>query len=245
MRYDDQDLFLGLFYCFWSRVIFIYSTKIRILKPMKTLLDFLLESRGADIDKRTADRFFGDKYDRDRELKTTISKSIQALKTLKEKFTDKEYEMLTKLADNKMTQYDDRSNVTISNHTFKDNSSYIGFSFALSMFNFPKAILNKLSAELIQKKCGDIRHLSCNCHGFGAIYTTYININGYDKDPDSVKDKERAIKATKYVLETIEPIFDDIITYKDNSKDEDAVSRRQWQKEQAKKAKEELRNIDK
>lgn len=212
---------------------------------MKNLLDFLLESRGADIDKRTADRFFGDKYDRERELKTTISKSIKALKSLKEKFTDKEYEMLTKLADNKMTQYDDRSNVTISNHVFNDNSSYVGFSFNLSMLNFPKAILNKLSDELIVKKFGEIRRLSCNCRGFGAIYTAYININGYDKDPDSFEDKERAIKIVKYVLETIEPIFDDIISYKDDSKDDDAIKRRDWQKEQAKKAKEELRNINK
>lgn len=212
---------------------------------MKNLLDFLLESRGADIDKRTADRFFGDKYNRDRELKTTISKSIRDLKSLKEKFTDKEYEMLTKLADNKMAQYDDRSTVTISNHTFKDNSSYISFEFALSMFNFPKAILNKLSADLISKKYGDIRRLSCNCHGFGAIYTAYISVNGYDKDPDSFEDKDRAINIAKYVLETIEPIFDDILSYKDDSKDEDAVKRYKWQKEQAKKAKEELRNIDK
>ena len=52
---------------------------------MKSLVDIINESQGAELLKRTADRFFGDVLGKSRDLKNTISRSKIVLKEIADK----------------------------------------------------------------------------------------------------------------------------------------------------------------
>lgn len=186
------------------------------------LVDFikesLNESRGADLDKRTFDRFFGDKFGRDRNLKTTISKSMMALKSLKDNFEGEYYDMLEKLIDNKESEFDARSNVRL----YHKDGKYGGAEIALTCDNMSKAIINKL--DHAKQAVGAKHGYSANLHVFGNTSTVNIGIMWYEDEDKNMK--EDCIKLIKYVLDTIKPIFNDILSWRDDGKDEDAIRRR-------------------
>ena len=200
----------------------LYKVKELSESGMVNLKDFVMEalneSRGADLDKRTFDRFFGDKFGRDRNLKTTISKSMMALKSLKDNFEGEYYDMLEKLIDNKEAEFDTRSNVRLY---YKDGQ-YGGAEIALTCDNMPKAIINKL--DHVKQAVGVKRGYSAHLHSFGNTQTVNIGIMWYEDEEKNMK--EDCIKLIKYVLDTIKPIFKDILSWRDDSRDEDAIRRR-------------------
>lgn len=200
----------------------LYKVKELSESNMMNLKDFiheaLNESRGADLDKRTFDRFFGDKFGRDRNLKTTISKSMMALKSLKDNFEGEYYDMLEKLIDNKEAEFDARSNVRL----YHKDGQYGGAEITLTCDNMPKAIINKLDRA---KQVIGVKHgYSANLHGFGNTQTVNIGIMWYEDEEKNMK--EDCIKLIKYVLDTIKPIFEDILSWRDDGRDEDAIRRR-------------------
>lgn len=200
----------------------LYKVKELSESEIVDLKDFvneaLNESRGADLDQRTADRFFGDKFGRDRKLKTTISKSMIALKSLKSELTSEEYEMLEKLIDNKENEIDNRSNVQLYNE-----EAYGGAEFALHMNNMPKSIINKLdhAKQIIGVKHGYV----ANLYSFGNEHTVTISLY-WDEEEKIGNSKENGIKLLKYVLGTIKPIFDDVLSYRDMNREQDSLNRR-------------------
>lgn len=200
----------------------LYKVKELSESTMMDLSDFvneaLNESRGADLDKRSFDRFFGDKFGRDRGLKTTISKSMMALKSLKDDFEGEYYDMLEKLIDNPEAEFDARSNVKL----YHSDGKYGGAEITLTCDNMPKAIINKLDHA---KQVVGVKHgYSANLHGFGNTQTVNIGIMWYEDEEENMKGD--CIKLIKYVLDTIKPIFDDILSWRDDGKDEDAIRRR-------------------
>lgn len=200
----------------------LYKVKELSESTMMDLSDFvneaLNESRGADLDKRSFDRFFGDKFGRDRGLKTIISKSMMALKSLKNDFEGEYYDMLEKLIDNPEAEFDARSNVKL----YHSDGKYGGAEITLTCDNMPKAIINKLDHA---KQVVGVKHgYSANLHGFGNTQTVNIGIMWYEDEEENMKGD--CIKLIKYVLDTIKPIFDDILSWRDDGKDEDAIRRR-------------------
>lgn len=200
----------------------LYKVKELSESTMMDLSDFvneaLNESRGADLDKRSFDRFFGDKFGRDRGLKTTISKSMMALKSLKDDLEGEYYDMLEKLIDNPEAEFDARSNVKL----YHSDGKYGGAEITLTCDNMPKAIINKLDHA---KQVVGVKHgYSANLHGFGNTQTVNIGIMWYEDEEENMKGD--CIKLIKYVLDTIKPIFDDILSWRDDGKDEDAIRRR-------------------
>lgn len=200
----------------------LYKVKELSESTMMDLSDFvneaLNESRGTDLDKRSFDRFFGDKFGRDRGLKTTISKSMMALKSLKDDLEGEYYDMLEKLIDNPEAEFDARSNVKL----YHSDGKYGGAEITLTCDNMPKAIINKLDHA---KQVVGVKHgYSANLHGFGNTQTVNIGIMWYEDEEENMKGD--CIKLIKYVLDTIKPIFDDILSWRDDGKDEDAIRRR-------------------
>lgn len=200
----------------------LYKVKELSESNIMDLADFvneaLNESRGADLDKRSFDRFFGDKFGRDRGLKTIISKSMMALKSLKDDFEGEYYDMLEKLIDNPEAEFDARSNVKL----YHKDGKYGGAEITLTCDNMPKAIINKLDHA---KQVVGVKHgYSANLHGFGNTQTVNIGIMWYEDEEENMKGD--CIKLIKYVLDTIKPIFEDILSWRDDGKDEDAIRRR-------------------
>lgn len=191
----------------------LYKVKELNETQMISLKDFINESIGADLDQRNAERFFGDKFGRNRSLKTQISKSIKALKELKNEFSSDEYDMLTKLIDNPENDYDGRSRVEIYNK----EGLYGMIKFTLVSDNMSKAIINKL--DQAERVVGAKHGYSANLHSFGKTQTVNINITWYDNDDDDER-KSNCIKFAQYVLDTIKPIFDDILSWRDNDKEQ-------------------------
>lgn len=186
---------------------------------MKNLVDFLFESKGADIKDRTADRFYGDKLNRPRDLKTRISKTIKTLKKLKEFFTEEEFEMLMKLADNSQERYDDRSYIEVY---YGEKYNYYTGSFDLTMTNMPKSIQKQLSTDVIKKNIPSSVHINISGNSFGTTGRVRVYLN------NEPANEEEFAAAFKYVLKVISPVFDDILNYKDDYKDDDQVKSREW-----------------
>lgn len=200
----------------------LYKVKELSESNMMDLADFvnesLNESRGADLDKRTSDRFFGDKFSRSRDVKTRISKSMMALKSLKNEFTPEEQDMLEKLIDNKEGEFDARSNMFL----YHRDGKFGGAEIVLTCDNMSKAIINKL--DRAEQVVGVKHGYSANLHTFGNTQTVNIGIMWYEDEEKNMKGD--CIKLIKYVLDTIKPIFNDILSWKDDGKDEDEINRR-------------------
>lgn len=179
------------------------------------IINAINESRGAALDKRTGDRFFGDKYNRPRDLKTTISKSLRGLREFESYFTDRQYEMLETLIDNINYKSDPRSH---ANFLYKPEK-YCVANFYLVMNNMPRSIINKLSENNIKREFGITnRGYRASVNGFGVTQRLNIEI---DSDYESTRyiDVESGIELIKYVLDIIEPIFDDIISFTEDYHD--------------------------
>lgn len=188
---------------------------------MKTLKDYILE--GADIADRSYDRFFGDKLGRDKDIKKSIAKSIMVLKKYKSDFSADEYKMLEELIDNRYDRYREvRSKVHIGSYYDKrDDHEYLVFDFSFSMNNFPMSVINQIDKGLTRKYPN--LHLSCNLHSFGTTQTFSGDISYYDKNKGS---NEEVIALIKDILSAIKPIYNELISFKDNDADREEVNRR-------------------
>lgn len=204
----------------------LYKVKELSESNMMDLADFvkesLDESAGAALDQRSVERFFGDKYGRDRNLKTTISKSLRVLKSFKSDLTSEQYNMLEKLIDNPENEFDYRSKATMHNI----NGKYGEFRFILTSNNFPNAIINKLDDVNVNKMFKNIgKGYRTSLSGFGVTQTLIIGIE-WDSEEDRWLNLEDAIKLVKHVLDTIAPIFNDILSWREEGKEKDAFARR-------------------
>ena len=189
---------------------------------MKTLKDYILE--GAAIADRSYDRFFGDKLGRDKDIKRSIAKSMMILKKYKSDFSADEYKMLEELIDNRFNRYrDNRSHADIGSYYSKrDEHEFLSFSFSFIMNNFPNAIINQIDKGLT-RKYPNLR-LSCHLNSFGTTQTLSGDIYYYDKNKGS---NEEVIALIKDILSAIKPIYNDLISFKDDDADRDEVNRRQ------------------
>ena len=190
---------------------------------MKTLKEYILE--GAAIADRSYDRFFGDKLNRHIDVKTRIAKSMRNLKMIESNFSSDELKMLKELIDNRQNKYDDRSNVYIGQYYDKrEDHNFLIFSFAFRMNNFPKSIINQIDKGLTRKYPN--LHLSCNLNSFGVTQALSGDVSYYDKNKGSNED---IIACIKDILSAIKPIYNELISFKDDSRDKDEVDRRKWQ----------------
>lgn len=191
---------------------------------MKSLKDYILE--GAALADRSYDRFFGDKLNRHKDVKMSIAKSMRNLKMFESHFSSDELKMLKELIDNRQNKYgDDRSNVYIGYyHDKREDHDFLLFSFTFRMNNFPNAIVNQIDKGLTRKYPN--LHLSCHLNSFGTTQTLSGDVSYYDKNKGS---NEEVVAFIKDLLAAIKPIYNDIISFKDDSRDEDEVNRRKWQ----------------
>lgn len=189
---------------------------------MKTLKDYILE--GAALADRSYDRFFGDKLGRDKDIKKSIAKSMMTLKKYKSDFSTDEYKMLEELIDNRYDRYrEDRSHVDLgSYYSEHDDHEFLSFAFAFRMNNFPNSIINQIDKGLT-RKYPNLR-LSCNLHSFGTTQTLSGDIYYYDKNKGS---NEEVIAFIKDILSAIKPIYNDLISFKDDDADREEINRRQ------------------
>lgn len=189
---------------------------------MKTLKDYILE--GAAIADRSHDRFFGDKLNRHKDVKMSIAKSMRNLKMFESHFSSDELKMLKELIDNKQNKYrENRSNVYIGYyHDKREDHDFLLFSFTFRMNNFPNAIINQIDKGLTRKYPN--LDLSCHLNSFGTTQTLSGDISYYDKNKGS---NEEVIAFIKDILSAIKPIYNDLISFKDNDADRDEIYRRQ------------------
>lgn len=189
---------------------------------MKSLTNYILE--GAAIADRSYDRFFGDKLGRDKDIKKSIAKSMMILKKYKSDFSADEYKMLEEFIDNRYNRYREvRSKVRIGSYYDKrDDHEYLVFDFSFSMNNFPMSIINQIDKGLTRKYPN--LHLSCNLNSFGTTQTFSGDIYYHNKDKGS---NEEVISLIKDILSAIKPIYNDLISFKDDDADRDEVNRRQ------------------
>jgi hypothetical protein len=189
---------------------------------MKTLKEYILE--GSVIADRSYDRFFGDKLGRDKDIKMSIAKSKMTLKQYKSYFSADEYKMLEELIDNRFNRYrDNRSHISMgSYYSESDEHEFLSFYFSFIMNNFPNAIINQIDKGL-KRKYPNLR-LSCNLNSFGTTQTFSGDIYYYDKNKGS---NEEVIALIKDILSAIKPIYNDLISFKDDSADRDEINRRQ------------------
>lgn len=188
---------------------------------MKTLKDYILE--GAAIVDRSYDRFFGDKLNRHADVKKSIAKSMRNLKMFESHFSSDELKILKELIDNKQNKYrENRSNVYIGHYYDKrEDHEFLMFSFSFIMNNFPMSIINQIDKGLTRKYPN--LHLSCNLHSFGTTQTFSGDISYYDKNKGS---NEEVIAFIKDILSAIKPIYNELISFKDNDADREEVNRR-------------------
>ena len=187
---------------------------------MKSLVHYLKE--GADLDKRTADRFFGDKLNKDRNTRNTIMKSKKYLKELKDNFSTDEYNKLLTLVDNHMDDtYNSRSHVYITLDDYKGDDVYT-FVFNFRMNNMPASIQNALSEKVLEHKFGKYNGVHSSSYINTNICYLEMSVNGIDGDNSSqigYPDIDTMINIVKYIIKTIEPIYDDIISFKSENDD--------------------------
>lgn len=189
---------------------------------MKSLTNYILE--GAAIADRSYDRFFGDKLARDKDIKKSIAKSMMELKKYKSDFSADEYKMLEELIDNRYDKYREvRSKVRIGSFYVKsEDHEYLAFDFSFSMNNFPMSVINQIDKGLTRKYPN--LHLSCNLHSFGTTQTLSGDISYYGKNKGS---NEEVIALIKDILSAIKPIYNELISFKDNDADREEINRRQ------------------
>jgi hypothetical protein len=110
---------------------------------MKSLVD-IIESRGASLDQRTADRLFGDVLGKSRDLKNTIGRSKMVLKEIASELTGDEVKTLEKLINNPNRMYDKRSTMFMWVMEY-EGEKYYRCEFNLSCPNMLKSMRSLLS----------------------------------------------------------------------------------------------------
>lgn len=193
---------------------------------MKSLVDIINESQGAELLKRTGDRFFGDALSKSRDLKNTISKSKKIFKDIFEKeLTSDEVKIMETLINNPQYDYDKRSHVTFL-HQYIDiagcEGDYYHCEFNLSANNMPKSISGIFDDHNLRRNLPKDKRIYCRSYSSTFGTTTHITLNYFDSDI------EYLVKFIKMVLKTIEPIKDDILNFHDEYQDNnDGIRRRQ------------------
>lgn len=184
---------------------------------MKHLID-IMESRGAALDKRTADRLFGDILNKSRDLKNVIGRSKMILKEIADELTSDEVETLEKLINNPNRMYDKRSTVFMWVMEY-EGEKYYRCEFNLSCPNMLKSMRSLLSPESIKRnvktlpKTGYLSSVYSNFNVMGNTTSALVQL----REANSL---EILVDFIKYVLKTIEPIKDDILNYRDDMADE-------------------------
>ena len=196
---------------------------------MKTIKNYILESKGAPLVNRTWDRFFGDDLSKPIGLKHAQARAIKFLKENKDQLNDEEYNFLTKLATNKFGQYDARSYCVLNKHDSRNYTRYI-FDFTINTNNLSDSIKNQLSSKVIAKKfnleltknvglwADSAGGYDCNIHGFGVTQTLYIRYSTHNGENEKL-----FWDLIHYICETLLPIKDDILNFKDEYKDKEVV----------------------
>ena len=193
---------------------------------MKSLVDIINESQGAELLKRTADRFFGDSLNKSRQLKNTITKSKKIFKDIFEKeLTSDEVKMMETLISNPQYDFDRRSHVTF-NHQYIDivgaEGDYYHCEFNLSANNMPRSIIGIFDDHNLRRNLPKDKRIYCRSYSNTFGTTTNITLSYFDSDI------EYLAKFIKMVLNTIEPVKDDILNFHDEYQDNnDGVRRRQ------------------
>lgn len=192
---------------------------------MKNLNEFLNEllNEGAAIDQRTVDRFFGDIYNRPMSVKKYQIQTKQTLNNLKNEFSSEEYDMLYKLAYNREGEYG-RSYINMDNFDYKGIDFYT-FDFDLHVINMPKSLTNALDNIYYNYPM-----LVCdfNKGKFGLDHHIYgrISVDRFNKDNVGAETKTEFVEAVKDFLNIIKPFYNDIISYRDEDREADELSRR-------------------
>lgn len=193
---------------------------------MKSLVDIINESQGAELLKRTADRFFGDSLNKSRQLKNTITKSKKIFKDIFEKeLTSDEVKMMETLINNPQYDFDKRSHV-IFNHQYIDmagiEGDYYHCEFDLSANNMPRSIIGIFDDHNLRRNLPKDKKIYYRSYSNTFGTTTHITLSYVDSDI------EYLVKFIKMVLKTIEPIKDDILNFHDEYQDNnDGIRRRQ------------------
>lgn len=183
---------------------------------MKKLID-VIESRGASLDKRTADRFFGDVLGKNRDIKNLIGFSKRVLKEISGELTSDENKTLETLVNNPQRMFDKRSKIYLKSMECEEQKYYF-CEFTLMCQNMPSSIKNLLSTEIIKRNMKSLSKakytgVGSNFSGWGNTTTAVVYISLTD-------DMLVLVDFIKYVLKAIEPIKDDILNYHDNEADE-------------------------
>lgn len=197
---------------------------------MRSLIQFLAESKGADIKDRKWARFFGDDYGKDVSLKKVQWRTKKFLKDFKDDISEKSFDFLNKLAVLKQEDYDARSKFQAN--FYKEKEYY--FDYSIEVANISNAIVNKLSSKVVSKEFdltlqkaiglnspsakGEESYYDCSANGFGT--TTHLIISFYSSD------KEEFFKVFNYVADILNEIGEEILSYEDNYKDRDAIRQR-------------------
>lgn len=184
---------------------------------MKSLVD-VIESRGASLDQRTADRLFGDVLGKSRDLKNTIGRSKMVLKEIASELTSDEIKDMEKLINNPNRTYDKRSTVFMWVMEY-EGEKYYRCEFNLSCPNMLKSMRSLLSPEAIKRnvkslpKTGFLSSVYSCFNNMGNTTSTLVQLR-------EANDLQVLVDFIKYVLKTIEPVKDDILNYRDDMADE-------------------------
>ena len=185
---------------------------------MKSLVDIINESHGAELLKRTADRFFGDTLNKSRDLKNTISRSKIVLKEITSELTSDEVKTLEKLINNPNRMYDKRSTMFMWVMEY-EGEKYYRCEFNLSCPNMLNSIQSLLSPEVMKRnikslpKKGILSSVYSNFHYMGNTTQALVQLR-------EANDLQILVDFIKYVLKTIEPVKDDILNYRDDMADD-------------------------
>ena len=138
------------------------------------------------------------------------------------KAKEDEYNKLLTLIDNHMDDtYNSRSHVYITLDDYKGDDVYT-FVFNFRMNNMPTSIQNALSERVLSRKFGEYSGIHSSSYINTNICYLEMSVNGMDGDNRSqigYPDIDTMIGIIKYIIKTIEPIYDDIISFKSENDD--------------------------
>ena len=206
---------------------------------MKSLLNFLLESKGAALKDRKWDRFFGDEYDKETDLKKEQWRTKKFLKDNKDDISENAYDFLMQLATLRKSRYMERRS-SFSAFYYKEWDEWT-FDFHIAADNIPKAVETKLHPNTVAKRFklqlrkqvglwnDHAGNYSCDGSAFGT--TGRLTISFHEKD------KAKFFEMFNYVADTLNEIKDAILSYTDDNADEEQIKDKRRREEERKQLK--------
>lgn len=203
---------------------------------MKSLLNFLLESKGAALKDRKWDRFFGDEYDKETDLKKEQWRTKKFLKDNKDDISENAYDFLMQLATLRKSRYMERRS-SFSAFYYKEWDEWT-FDFHIAADNIPKAVETKLHPNTVAKRFklqlkkqiglwnDHAGNYSCDGSAFGT--TGRLTISFHEKD------KAKFFEMFNYVADTLNEIKDAILSYTDDNADEEQIKDKRRREEERK-----------